>query len=157
MNEPTATNPPATPPATPPAELSTQEMLQSIREQMGGTPSGREGAPQIDEVQKGIIDKQFEQDSRFQLEDMVREAKQTLPDATETQAFNIGIAMMKGDMTEAINAMRTAIKQEAEMDGKSETQKNLHVEGGASGKQSEGKIQGLAGAFDNINRSHTTA
>ena len=142
---------------TPPADLSLQNMLAGISEQLGGSPSGREGAPQMDDVQKGIVDKQFEQDVRFQLEDMQKEVKGKIPDVSDTQAYHIGVAMMQGDIGKTIDAVRDALKREAEMDEKNEKQTSLHVEGGASGKSEDGKLEGLGNTFDKMNRQYSSA
>ena len=140
-----------------PTDLSLQDMLTGITGQLGGAPSGREGAPQMDDIQKGIVDKQFEQDVRFQLEDMQKEVKGKIPDVSDTQAYHIGVAMMKGDIAETIDAVRDALKREAEMDEKNEKQTSLHVEGGASGKAEQGKLEGLGNTFDKMNRQYSSA
>lgn len=136
-------------------EMTMQQMLEGISQELGGTPSGRQNAPEMDDVQQGIVDKQFEQDVRFALEDMQREVKAKIPDATDTQAFKIGVAMMQGDTQAVIDAVDEARKREAEIDEKSQEQKNLHVEGGASGKNEDGKqAEGLAGAMQRINAQY---
>ena len=151
-NQPTGGNEPTGGEQT--TEISLQDMLTGIKEQLGGNPSARDGAPQMDEVQKGIVDKQFEQDARNQLEDMQKEVKSKSPDASDTQAFNLGIAMMKGDIGAAMDAMRNIYQREADADEKNENQQSLHVEGGASGKREEGNIEGLGNTFDKMNRQY---
>ena len=138
-------------------DLSMQDMLAGIQQQLGGNPSGREGAAQMSDTEKAIVDKQFEQDVRFELEDMQKEVKSKIEDASDTQAYNIGLAMMQGDIGKTIDAVRDALKREAEMDEKNEKQTSLHVEGGASGKTEEGKLEGLGNTFDRMNRQYSSA
>jgi len=152
--DPTAIDPTA---ATAERDMTLEEMLSGIQNQLGGMPSGRQDAPpDMDPMLADVRDKQFEQDVRFALEDMQKAAKSKIPDASDTQAYKIGLAMMQGDMPAVIDAVRDALKREAEVDQRQEEQKTLHVEGGASGKPDEGRLTGLAGAFDKINRTYGT-
>ena len=144
-------------PNAPPAELSMQEMLTAISEELGGAPSGREGAPEMTDVEKTILDNQFAQDTRNQLEDMQKAVKAEAPDATDNQAFNLGMAMMKGDLQGVMQSMRDILKTEKEVDEKGEEQKPLAVEGGASGKPDDNRdAGGLASAFSNIFSTYST-
>ena len=156
--------PPGTPPGdegadpnAPPAELTYAEMLSGIQKELGGAPSTREGAPQMTEVEKQIMDDNFEIKARQALEDMGKEARMEIPDATDTQAFEMGKAMMNGDMTAMIRAVRQAIKTESEIDESKEEQKSLHVEGGASGKpESRNEPEGTMGVLERISRQYAS-
>ena len=127
------------------------DMLAAISTELGGAPSERENAPEMTDVEKTILDQQFAQETRNTLEDMQKSVKNEAPDATDNQAFNLGVAMMKGDLEGAMKAMRDILKTEQEVDEKGEEQKPLKVEGGASGKPDDNRdAGGLAGTFSNI-------
>ena len=138
-----------------PPELTSQEMLAGISEQLGGAPSGREDAPEMTDVEKTLMDNQFQQETRNQLEDMQKQVKSLAPDATENQAFSFGIAMMKGDVSGAFEAVKNIVKTEAEVDEKNEEQKPLTVEGGSQGKGDDNREPtGLAGVFAGIQNKY---
>ena len=157
---PPTPEPPDTPPADPSAPpagdetMSMQDMMAGMSEVMGGPPQAAEGE-QVDPMQMAIMEKQFEQDVRFKLQDMEREVKAEFPDASDTLAYQIGIATAKQDIPEIIKHTREAVKREAERDEKDQEQKPLHVEGGASGKPTENRVEGLAGVFNKINSNYT--
>lgn len=134
-------------------DLTMQQMMEVISQQLGGTPSEREGAS-FSPTEQSIVDKQFEQDVRWALEDMQKQVKGKIPDASDTQAFQIGIGMMEGDITKVIDAVADALKREAEMDEKNENLKPLHVEGGESGKADDSRLTGLAGVLQSINQKY---
>ena len=129
-------------------------MMAGMSEVMGGPPQAAEGE-QVDPMQMAIMEKQFEQDVRFKLQDMEREVKAEFPDASDTLAYQIGIATAKQDIPAIIKHTREAVKREAERDEKDQEQKPLHVEGGASGKPTENRVEGLAGVFNKINNNYT--
>ena len=138
-----------------PTSLSTEEMMTAISEQLGGAPSAREDAPEMTDTEKTILDNQFRQETRNHLEDMQKQVKGMAPDATDQQAFDFGIAMMKGDVNAAFEAAKNIIKTEAEVDEKNEEQKPLSVEGGAQGSQNSNRTPtGLASVFQNIMQQH---
>ena len=134
--------------------MSMQDMMAGMSEVMGGPPQAAEGE-EVDPMQMAIMEKQFEQDVRFKLQDMEREVKAEFPDASDTLAYQIGIATAKQDIPEIIKHTREAVKREAERDEKDQEQKPLHVEGGASGKPTENRVEGLAGVFNKINSNYT--
>ena len=140
-----------------PPELSPQEMMSAISEQLGGAPSAREDAPEMTDTEKTILDNQFQQETRNQLGDMQKQVKTLAPDATENQAFDFGMAMMKGDVSAAFEAVKNIVKTEAEVDEKNEEQKPLTVEGGSQSKGDDNREPtGLAGVFANIQQKYGT-
>lgn len=137
--------PPAAAPATPdpnentPAvpNLSHSEKLQAITDMLGGAP---EPIADADELQNQIIQKQFQQDVELKLIELEREAKSLYPDASDDLAYQIGLATASGNLQDLDKYIREAVRREAERDEKTEEQKALHVEGGASGNPAEAGI-----------------
>ena len=152
------TTPPATPPAdgeqptTPPAggeqptDMSMADMMAGLKEVV----QEPEYADDMDPAMRAVMEQNYAHELRFKFDDFQRESKGQFPDITDTLAHNMGMAMAKGDFPELIKHVRDAIKREQEADEKSEEQKSLHVEGGASGKPDEEKLTGLGGVFAKI-------
>ena len=161
MNEPLVNNPPETPPetppgetppGTPPVELTPQQMVDSLIEARGGIPKPElaEGE-EISEREQALLDSNFQMETRFMMQDMQRVVDSKIPDASDQQSFAIAAAMTKGDLGEVIDAVTSAQQQMQEKDDKNEDLKELHVEGGASGKdEDKGKNLGVAGVFERI-------
>ena len=166
MNEPLVNNPPETPPETPPGEtppetppveLTPQQMVDSLIEARGGIPKPElaEGE-EISEREQALLDSNFQMETRFMLQDMQRVVDSKIPDASDQQSFAIAAAMTKGDLGEVIDAVTSAQQQMQEKDDKNEDLKELHVEGGASGKdEDKGKNLGVAGVFERISQRYS--
>ena len=135
-----------------PAELSPQQMVDSLIEARGGIPKPElaEGE-EISEREQALLDSNFQMETRFMMQDMQRVVDSKIPDASDQQSFAIAAAMTKGDLGEVIDAVTSAQQQMQEKDDKNEDLKELHVEGGASGKdEDKGKNLGVAGVFERI-------
>ena len=140
-----------------PAELSPQEMIASLINARGGMPKPElaEGE-EISEREQALIESNFQMETRFMLQDMQRVVDTKIPDASEQQSFDIASAMTKGDLGEVIDAVIKAQQRAQEIDEKSQDQKTLHVEGGASGKDDDkGKNLGIAGVFEKISNLYS--
>ena len=153
--DPGGANPPAGGADPTTAPISTDEMLKGIEQQMGGKPSGQDQFSEASDVEKSILDSQFRQDVERAYDRMGKEVKNAMPDATENQVHEIGKAFMENNVQAGIEAIKQAARQEEEVDKKTQEQKSLHVEGGASGKGAEdGKMPGLGGALSRIGSSY---
>ena len=90
------------------------------------------------------------------LQDMQRVVDTKIPEISDQQSFAIAAAMTKGDLGEVIDAVISAQQRGQEIDDKNENLKELHVEGGASGKdEDKGKNLGIAGIFEGISRRYS--
>ena len=138
-------------------DLTPQQMIDSLIEARGGLPPAPEGDEEISEREQALIESNFQMETRFMLQDMQRVVDSKIPNASDQQSFAIAAAMTKGDLGEVIDTVLAAQQRAQEMDDKSEILKNLHVEGGASGKDEEGKGQnlGIAGVFEGISRRYS--
>ena len=139
-----------------PPDLTPQQMLDSLIEARGGVPSiePAEGED-ISEREQALLEQSFRHETRFMLQDMQRVVDTKIPDVTDQQSFAIAAAMTKGDLGEVVDAVIAAQQRVQEIDDKNENLKELHVEGGASGKdEDKGKNLGIAGIFENISRKY---
>ena len=145
-------------PATDVPELTESEMLEGIMQQLGGLPSQREDAPEMDAVQSAILDNQFRQDAERAFDKLQEAIKSEVPDATNSQIHEIGMAFMKRDVNAGIKAMKQALRQEQEVDEKNQEQNNLHVEGGAGGNTSGNNEEsgGLASVFNKMKNTYSS-
>ena len=138
-----------------PEELTPQQMIDSLIEARGGLPEPEEDDT-ISEREQALIESNFQMETRFMLQDMQRIVYAKIPDATDQQSFAIAAAMTKGDLGEVIDAVISAQQRAQEIDIKNEHLKELHVEGGASGKdEDKGKNLGIAGIFENISQRYS--
>ncbi len=136
-------------------DLTPQEMIDSLIEARGGLPESEEDDI-ISEREQALLEQSFRHETRFMLQDMQRVVDTKIPDATDQQSFAIAAAMTKGDLGEVIEAVLSAQQRAQEIDDKNEHLKELHVEGGASGKdEDKGKNLGIAGIFENISRRYS--
>ena len=132
-------------------QISLDDMLAGIGQQLGGPPADNDAFKDADPVQMALLEDQYAMKVERAFEKMQKEVKTDIPDATEGQIHEIGMAFMKGDIGAGIKAIRQAIRQEQEVDDKNQEQDALHVEGGSGGNQSEGKNEGgLSGVFASI-------
>ena len=133
-----------------PEELTPEQMIQQMIDARGGMPAPAEDDPPT-EREQAMIEKVFQMETKDMMRDMEKAVKSKIPDASDTQAFNIAKAMMTQDLGDLIDAVIAAQQRSQEIDEKSQEQKELHVEGGASGKNSdEGKNLGLSGVFEKM-------
>lgn len=137
-------------------DLTPQEMIDSLIEARGGLPAAPEGDEEITEREQSLIESNFQMETRFMLQDMQRVVDSKIPDASDQQSFAIAAAMTKGDLGDVIDAVLAAQQRAQEMDDKNEDLKELHVEGGASGKdEDKGKSLGIAGIFEGISKRYS--
>ena len=138
-----------------PPELTPQQMIDSLIEARGGLPEHGEDE-EISEREQSLIESNFQMETRFMLQDMQRVVDSKIPSASDQQSFAVAAAMTKGDLGEVIDAVLAAQQRAQEMDDKNEDLKQLHVEGGASGKdEDKGKNLGIAGIFEGISRRYS--
>ena len=138
-------------------ELTPQQMIDSLIEARGGVPSiePAEGE-EISEREQALLEQSFRHETRFMLQDMQRVVDTKIPEISDQQSFTIAAAMTKGDLGEVIDAVISAQQRGQEIDDKNENLKELHVEGGASGKdEDKGKNLGIAGIFEGISRRYS--
>ena len=138
-------------------ELTPQEMIDSLIEARGGLPKidPAEGE-EISEREQSLIESNFQMETRFMLQDMQRVVDTKIPEISDQQSFTIAAAMTKGDLGEVIDAVISAQQRGQEIDDKNENLKELHVEGGASGKdEDKGKNLGIACIFEGISRRYS--
>lgn len=136
-------------------DLTPQEMIDALIEARGGLPAPEEDDV-ISEREQALIESNFQMETRFMLQDMQRVVDAKIPDASDQVSFAIAAAMTKGDLGEVIDAVLSAQQRAQEIDDKNEHLKELHVEGGASGKdEDKGKNLGIAGIFENISRRYS--
>ena len=137
-------------------DLTPQEMIDALIEARGGLPPAPEGDEEISEREQALIESNFQMETRFMLQDMQRVVDSKIPSASDQQSFAIAAAMTKGDLGDVIDAVLAAQQRAQEMDDKNEDLKELHVEGGASGKdEDQGKNLGIAGIFEGISRRYS--
>ena len=137
------------------APISIEEMMTGISQQMGGPPTNNPEFKDATAVEMSILEDQFEAKMQRTYDNLGKEVKSAMPDATENQVHEIGKAFMEGNVSAGIKAIKQAARQEAEVDKKTQEQKSLHVEGGAGGKGTEdGKLPGLGGALSRIGSSY---
>ncbi|MDE0467094.1 MAG: hypothetical protein OYL97_08550 [Candidatus Poribacteria bacterium] len=137
-------------------DLTPQQMIDSLIEARGGLPSAPEGDDAPSEREQALIESNFQMETRFMLQDMQRVVDSKIPNASDQQSFAIAAAMTKGDLGDVIDAVIAAQQRAQEMDDKNEDLKELHVEGGASGKdEDKGKNLGIAGIFEGISRRYS--
>lgn len=137
-------------------DLTPQQMIDSLIEARGGLPPAPEGDEEISEREQALIESNFQMETRFMLQDMQRVVDSKIPNASDQQSFAIAAAMTKGDLGDVIDAVIAAQQRAQEMDDKNEDLKELHVEGGASGKdEDKGKNLGIAGIFEGISRRYS--
>ena len=138
-------------------ELTPQQMIDSLIEARGGVPSiePAEGE-EISEREQALLEQSFRHETRFMLQDMQRVVDTKIPEVSDQQSFAIAAAMTKGDLGEVIDAVISAQQRGQEINDKNENLKELHVEGGASGKdEDKGKNLGIAGIFEGISRRYS--
>lgn len=136
-------------------DLTPQQMIEQLIEARGGLPPAPEGEEEISEREQSLIESNFQMETRFMQQDMQRQVESKIPDATDQQSFEVARAMMQGDLGGVIDAVLAAQKHAAEIDDKNEDLKNLHVEGGASGKdEDKGKNLGIAGIFEEMSKRY---
>ena len=137
-------------------DLTPQEMIDSLIEARGGLPAAPEGDEEISEREQALIESNFQMETRFMLQDMQRVVDSKIPSASDQQSFAIAAAMTKGDLGDVIDAVLSARQRAQEVDDKNEDLKELHVEGGASGKdEDQGKNLGIAGIFEGISKRYS--
>lgn len=137
-------------------DLTPQQMIDSLIEARGGLPPAPEGDEEISDREQALIESNFQMETRFMLQDMQRVVDSKIPNASDQQSFAIAAAMTKGDLGDVIDAVISAQQRAQEMDDKNEDLKELHVEGGASGKdEDKGKNLGIAGIFEGISRRYS--
>ena len=151
-------NPPAdpnNPPTDPPPELTPQQMLDALIEARGGIPQPAEDE-QMSEREQAMAEQIFRMETRNMLQDMQKVVDTKIPDATDQQSYAVAEAMTKGDLSDVIDAVLSAQKHAQEIDDKNEDLKNLHVEGGASGKdEDKGNDLGMAGVFTKMAQTYS--
>ena len=131
--------------------ISLDDMLAGIGQQLGGPPADNEAFKDADPVQMAMLEDQYAMKVERAFEKMQKEVKSKVPDATEGQIHEIGMAFMKGDIGAGIDAIQQALRQAEEVDNNNQEQNALHVEGGSGGNQGEGKNEGgLSGVFASI-------
>ena len=136
-------------------DLTPQQMIDSLIEARGGLPPAPEGDDAPSEREQSLIESNFQMETRFMLQDMQRVVDSKIPNASDQQSFAIAAAMTKGDLGDVIDAVIAAQQRAQEMDDKNEDLKELHVEGGASGKdEDKGKNLGIAGIFEGISKRY---
>ena len=114
------------------------------------------GEVEISEREQSLIESNFQMETRFMLQDMQRIVDSKIPDASDQQSFAIAEAMMKGDLGGIIASVLRAHQRALEIDEKSQEQKDLNVEGGASGKgDDQGKNLGIAGVFEKMSNLYS--
>lgn len=132
-------------------QISLEDMLAGIGQQLGGSPLEDEKYADATEVEKAILEEQYAQRIERAFDKMQKEVKGKIEDATDNQIHEIGMAFMKGDIGAGIDAIRQALRHAEEVNDNDQEQVNLHVEGGSGGKQSEdGKNEGLSGVLSSI-------
>ncbi len=137
-------------------DLTPQQMIDSLIEARGGLPPAPEGDDAPSEREQSLIESNFQMETRFMLQDMQRVVDSKIPNASDQQSFAIAAAMTKGDLGDVIDAVIAAQQRAQEMDDKNEDLKELHVEGGASGKdEDKGKNLGIAGIFEGISQRYS--
>ena len=136
--------------------LSPEEMVNAIIEARGGLPKP-DADEEISEREQALIESNFQMETRFLLQDMQRIVESKIPDVSDQQSFAIAAAMTKGDLGSLIDAVLAAHQRVQEIDDKTQEQKSLHVEGGASGDptQTTGKGLGVAGVFERISNLYS--
>ena len=111
---------------------------------------------EISEREQSLIESNFQMETRFMLQDMQRIVDSKIPDASDQQSFAIAEAMMKGDLGGIIASVLRAHQRALEIDEKSQEQKDLNVEGGASGKgDDQGKNLGIASVFEKMSNLYS--
>ena len=137
-------------------DLTPQQMIDSLIEARGGLPPAPEGDDAPSEREQALIESNFQMETRFMLQDMQRVVDSKIPNASDQQSFAIAAAMTKGDLGDVIDAVIAAQQRAQEMDDKNEDLKELHVEGGASGKdEDKGKNLGIAGIFEQMSQRYS--
>ena len=133
-------------------QISLEDMLAGIGQQLGGAPKDNPNFSEADPVQMQMLEDNYAMKVERAFDKMQKEVKNKIEDATDAQIHEIGMAFMNGDIGAGIDAIQHALRHSEEVNDKDQDQVNLHVEGGSGGKQGgdDGKNEGLSGVLKNI-------